>query len=1117
MKMKFKAFSYFISGVALVAAPIALIKSSHYIPRFEGNEKDKAQSWAGAASYYQILKSDPATGLIDEAGRDMANQEAMYRMQNQSSYKTSALGLNWLEMGPDNIGGRVRAIVFDKKHVNVIYAAGVSGGIFKSTNGGNSWSPINDQLVNMIVTCMDQDASGNFIYFGTGEENADGGGNSAFIGNGLYKMDLATNAITSVASTVIFKNIKNVKCHLTNDNIIYLGTFVNGFKISKDAGATWGTAKLATTSAAVATGGFVNDIKVGSDGSYVFTTPGAIYRSTTADEFVTAITPPTSVISSANRFSTEIAIAPSNPNIIYFSSSQASSKLGGVFYTMDGGLNYYRIANSSSTTFEPFGTNGQGLYDNVITVSPTNPGIAYLGGVSHHKWTQSSPGVGTWTQASFWLAFGSLNYVHSDFHAMEWDPFNNNNLIVGTDGGMFKSIDGGLNYTAINKGFNVTQPYAIAFERYPVLGLSGSFPLGGVTCGTQDNGTPYIPGNYNGTKGAYSLGGGDGNFCDFSNIAPEAVFTSVYWGLVDRASNKGFMGGSRFVDADYSSWNGGPGNGTFASFVTPIKLWESSSDFTSIDSTWFNAPVLVNNSAGTTNGISSKFKSRIIRTENSAIFDSLYLALAVGASSSTVGLNYTSAPLATLSGTTVTAPSTSVPFVLGAYSGTVVSTHYGSAFGFNVEIDSISVNFATAPASGLTLKTIMTEAFNSGAEVKVSTETTSNTKFSYNLVSALPGRGKVKVPDILQARLAIGLSGAVVVVKKPLNFGVNPDWCTVASNRSRDESGANAPFTGVVQVMEWDPSGDNLYVGTQSGTVYRISHLRQLKDSVYNKSIDSLQANAIDSVSGLQRKRSPIRCTKIGTFAGGVITSISVDPIAGNSIVVTVGGYGTHAHVYYATSPATHPTATGVGLFVSKTGTGGTSLITADPVYSSLIEFNDGKRVLVGTEHGLYATSDITVTNPVWSKENNGKLPNVPVFMIRQQTKNSAFCYNSGAIYAGTHGRGIWGSDTYYNKSVVGINEIAPKDKTVVNYIKLYPNPTRDLVNLSFTISKVENLTLNVYDLKGVLVISKSLGKLPEGEQLLQVGTEELISGTYIVSLNSSDAIIGTNRLVVVK
>ena len=72
-------------------------------------------------------------------------------------------------------------------------------------------------------------------------------------------------------------------------------------------------------------------------------------------------------------------------------------------------------------------------------------------------------------------------------------------------------------------------------------------------------------------------------------------------------------------------------------------------------------------------------------------------------------------------------------------------------------------------------------------------------------------------------------------------------------------------------------------------------------------------------------------------------------------------------------------------------------------------------------------------------------------------------------------------------------------------------------LNLSFTITKSENLTLSIYDLKGVLVQNKVLGKLPEGEQLMQISADDLISGTYIVSLNSSTEIIGTNRLVIIK
>jgi hypothetical protein len=355
----------------------------------------------------------------------------------------------------------------------------------------------------------------------------------------------------------------------------------------------------------------------------------------------------------------------------------------------------------------------------------------------------------------------------------------------------------------------------------------------------------------------------------------------------------------------------------------------------------------------------------------------------------------------------------------------------------------------------------------------------------------------------------------VVVVKKPLDFGITPDWCTVASSLSRDESGATKPFSGTVQTMTWDHTGDNLYVGTQTGILWKISHLRSLIDSVGVKGIDSLRCNTIDSTGGLQRKRSTIRCTKIGTF-GSVITSIAVDPINSSSIVVTCGTYGTNPKVYYAANPNTFTTtvAFGLGAFVSKMGTG---LVSQAPAYSSLIEMNNTNRVLLGTEYGLYATDDITVANPVWTLENNNKLPNVPIFMLRQQTYGNSACYNSGMIYAGTHGRGIWACDTYYSPSIVGIKEIAAKDKTATSSIKIYPNPAREMTNLSFKIEKSEQLTLNVYDLRGELVITRNLGKLPEGDQLMQIGTEDLVSGTYIVCLNSSTTVVGTNRLIVIK
>lgn len=1131
MALNFKNLAYFTGGLAIIAAPFVLVNSSHYIPRNEATEqgKNQAQSWNGAAAYYNMLKADPSTGLIDEAARSLAEAEALKRMNNFGSiYKTSALGLNWSELGPDDVGGRIRAIVFDKKNQGTIYAGGVAGGIFKSTNGGATWAPINDQLTNMIISCMSQDATGNYIYFGTGEAIA---GAYTFKGAGLFKLELATNAITPLSSTSGYTFIKDVVCHKTDANTIFLGTDGNGFKISNDAGTTWHSAKLASNSSVVASAGNVYDVKLSTDGSYVFYASNKLYRSANADDFVADITP--TVVANTNRSSVEIAISPSNPGTMYISGVTSGGSMGNVAQSVDYGATWVKLTSPIPDPFNPSGFSAQGNYDNVISVDPKNPYRIFLGGVAFWQWYGDNTGAGTWIQAAYqFTSPGSNQYVHSDLHALEWDPFNNNTLFVGGDGGITRTLNNGSSYITSNKGFNVTQAYALSYNRYPSLNTNG-YPVGGAVCGNQDNGTTFVSGIYNGTKGALPVGGGDGNYCDFSHNNSTVLFSSVYYGQVNRAATIGYLNGDGFEDAEFANYGLKPGTPGFANFVTPIRLWETDHDQTSIDSVYFKAKA-IDNLIGSTNGVKKSFSTKMIKSNNSSIFETLKLTLGAGATS-TVAINYAT-PTSVSNGTIVIGTNTinvtrkHYATSVQAISTTVTATSIlGTYVGTN-DFDSLRIDFATAPANGSNLKANLTQKYLSGADVKVSTESTQNQVFGYNLLANLAAGDSVKVPDIMQSRLAVGINGAVYVVKRPLNFGITPDWVQVAGPKSRDESNVAAAFSGEVNTMEWAPGGDHLYVGTSSGNLYRISHLHGLKDSTDGSFVGPTSSptfvttyNGINRAGGNENLSTPIRCTRIGYFGGNVITSIAISPDTtnGGSIVVTVGNYNavtsTSPKVYYAANPIGMSASSTTSNFTNKMGTGTTGLISNAPVYASLIEWKDNKRVLVGTEYGLYATSDIAATNPIWSKENNNKLPNVPVTTLRQQTHNSVACYNSGMIYAGTHGRGMWTCDTYYSPTVVGVNEITPKDKTTVSAIKLYPNPARENVNLSFHIDKVEALTLNIYDLKGMLVMTKYLGKLPEGDQLMEISTQDLISGNYIVSLNSSNAIIGTNRLVVVK
>ena len=175
----------------LVLVSIAVIfafsfRQNSYLPRT--NRTFIPENVDGAIDYFLKITANQITGQIDvkdvEAARNAIRQMASNRLQ-------SAININWQEMGPDNVGGRTRALMLDKDSVNVIYAGGVAGGLWKSTNGGASWKNLFDKFENNAVSCITQAANGD-IYVGTGEGHynvgsRNGTGVGGMIGSGIYK------------------------------------------------------------------------------------------------------------------------------------------------------------------------------------------------------------------------------------------------------------------------------------------------------------------------------------------------------------------------------------------------------------------------------------------------------------------------------------------------------------------------------------------------------------------------------------------------------------------------------------------------------------------------------------------------------------------------------------------------------------------------------------------------------------------------------------------------------------------------------------------------------------------------------------------------------------------
>jgi hypothetical protein len=179
------------------------------------------------------------------------------------------------------------------------------------------------------------------------------------------------------------------------------------------------------------------------------------------------------------------------------------------------------------------------------------------------------------------------------------------------------------------------------------------------------------------------------------------------------------------------------------------------------------------------------------------------------------------------------------------------------------------------------------------------------------------------------------------------------------------------------------------------------------------------------------------------------------------------------------------------------------------------MEKSDYKKVFVGTDNGMFFTSDITATPPTWSNVNNNQLPNVQIFDIKQQTMNSWECYNSGQIYVATNGRGIWTNNAYYVPSVVSVEEIV-KSGSVSN-LSLYPNPTNGEVFISFKGYDGEFATINVMDINGRVVKAQNLGKLSTGDVNYSFETSDLASGVYIVNVTSDSGLRRVSKLIVTK
>lgn len=431
----------------------------------------------------------------------------------------------WTSRGPWNVGGRTRALAIDITNENVILAGGVSGGLWRSFDGGNTWRKVTRRRQAPGISCIVQDprpGKHHIWYYGTGERigNSASEGGAFYGGTGVYKSTnggrswrlLPATDDGAIGSYGPFDITNSIVINPANGDL-YVATF-NGLHRSKDGGLTFEE---------VLEGGFDATVEV------AITTQGQIYAtvdysgvpnagfftSTDGDNW-TDITPAFYPTFSGR---TVMGIDPSNEDRVYFLNHDLLGPQGLFRYMASAAPGSEWTDLSANLPINIGGSVGnlnfQTGYNMLVKVSPADSNLVFVGGTNLYR---STTAFTTPTGIEGWIGgYSPLNNVstypdqHPDQHALIFYPSNPNKVLSGNDGGVFVTEDvttsispaEPVDWTSLNNGYITTQPYTVAFDPEP-----NSDDL---LAGFQDNGT-WFTDSRNKTEPWEEDFGGDGSY-----------------------------------------------------------------------------------------------------------------------------------------------------------------------------------------------------------------------------------------------------------------------------------------------------------------------------------------------------------------------------------------------------------------------------------------------------------------------------------------------------------------------------------------------------------------------------------------------------------------------------
>ncbi len=438
-------------------------------------------------------------------------------------------GLAFRSIGPALMSGRIADIAVDRQKPNTWYVAVGSGGLWKTTNAGTTWNPIFDNYGSYSIGCVTIDPNNRHtIWVGTGENV---GGRHVGYGDGVYVSHDGGASFTNMGLKAS-EHISKILVDPRNSHVIYVACQgplwsqggERGLYKSTDGGNSW--------SQILAKGPWTGVTDIDFDPN----NPDVIYAAThQRHRTVAALVnggPETGIykstdggqnwtelkkgIPSQDKGKIGLAVSPQQSNVIY-ASIELADREGGFYRSADYGASWTKMSDYLS------GGTGPHYYQEIY-VDPHRFDVVYHANVVLGRTEDGG--------ANF-ESIGNSN-KHVDNHAVAFHPTDPDFLVVGCDGGLYKSYDYGETYD-FTENLPVTQFYKVDVDY--------DWPVYHVVGGTQDNNTQYGPSRTLSNNGIRNADwritiGGDGHDCAIDPEDPNIIYCEAQQGFLRRFDRK---------------------------------------------------------------------------------------------------------------------------------------------------------------------------------------------------------------------------------------------------------------------------------------------------------------------------------------------------------------------------------------------------------------------------------------------------------------------------------------------------------------------------------------------------------------------------------------------------